>query len=107
MSDPNVSWGFGHTGVIRWSELDAQDPVGVIAAARRHGMTYGFAWATFREGSRSVAGLSRPDREYSDEEMATIGEVLIELHDATANGQNLTAADRQALKDMSIRLTHN
>ena len=107
MVDPNVSWGFVNTGTIRWSDLARQDPSGVIDAARRHGMAYGFAWATSRGGTRSVAGLSRPDREYGDEEIEAISILLEQLHDMTADRKTLTPADRAALKEMSIRLTHN
>ena len=106
LQDPNVAWGFTNTGSIRWSELEAQDPGGVIDRARAHGMTYGVAWSVERDGTRTIAGLSRADREFTDEEIERLSQILIQLHDETGGGRGLTEEDREALKGMSIRLTH-
>lgn len=106
LQDPNVAWGFTNTGAIRWSDLEAQDPAGVIARARAHGMRYGVAWAVVRGETRTVAGFSRADREFTDEEIARLGELLAQLHDETAGEKGLSDEDRETLKGMSIRLTH-
>lgn len=106
LQDPNVAWGFANSGAIRWNELRDQDPAGVIDAAGRHGMTHGFAWSILKDGTRTIAGLSRSDREFTDAEIARIGEILTALHDDTAGTDSLDEADREALKEMSIRLTH-
>jgi LuxR family transcriptional regulator len=105
LQDPNVAWGFTNTGAIRWSDLEAQDPAGVIARARTYGMKYGVAWAVLRD-TRTVAGFSRADREFTDDEIAHLGELLSQLHDETAGETGLSDADRETLKGMSIRLTH-
>lgn len=106
LQDPNVAWGFSNTGAIRWSVLEQNDPGGVMARARAHGMAYGVALATVRGDTRSVAGFARGDREFTDEEIARLTEVLDQLHDETAGGKGLSTGDREALKNMSIRLTH-
>jgi LuxR family transcriptional regulator len=63
------SWGFSHTGSIGWSELEKDDPAGVIARARAYGMAYGVAWALVKEESRTMAGFSRSDREVAESEI--------------------------------------
>jgi LuxR family transcriptional regulator len=77
-----------------------------MARARHYGMAFGVAWALVRGDSRTVAGFSRPDREFSDDEIEALGSLLARLHDETSGNQHLSPEDRQALKEMSIRLTH-
>lgn len=107
LQDPNVIWGFTNEGWMRWSELAKQDPAGVIAAAGRHGMSYGAALGLVRNGSRSIGGFSRGDREFTDAELAELETVLELLHDQTEGGSILSAADQKALREMSVRMTHN
>jgi LuxR family transcriptional regulator len=106
LNDPNVSWGFTHTGAIRWSELEKDDPAGVMARARDYGMAFGVAWALVRDESRNVAGFARAEREFTDEEIEALGQLLSRLHDETSGDRHLSSEDRLALKEMSIRLTH-
>lgn len=107
LSDPTVAWGFSNTGAVRWSEIEAQDRAGVFARARAFGILYGVTVAVQSGGSRSLASFSRADREFTDAEIDQIAELLGEVHDETAGGVGLSAADRAALKAMSIRLTHS
>lgn len=106
LQDPNVAWGFSNTGSIRWSELEKNDPGGVMERARSHGMAFGVALAVLRDGTRTVAGFARGDREFTDAEIERLGAVLDQLHDETTGSKGLSDGDREALKNMSIRLTH-
>jgi LuxR family transcriptional regulator len=105
VNDPTVLWGLGKTGRIRWSDLESLDRAGVLEAARKHGLRHGVAVAILR-GTRSIASFARHDREYDDFEMDDIEELVAELHDLTANLPELSKADRAALRELSIRLTH-
>lgn len=107
LQDPNVIWGFTNEGWIRWSELAKQDPAGVIMAAGRHGMCYGAAIGLMRNGSRSIGGFSRGDREFTDEELVELTKLLELAHDQTEGSSVVTAADQRALREMSVRMTHN
>jgi LuxR family transcriptional regulator len=106
LQDPTVMWGFTHTGSIRWSELASQDPAGVFESARAFGLIHGVTVAILMDGTRTVASFAREDREFDDDEIAKISAVLTQLHHETAGGKGLSEADREALKSMSIRLTH-
>lgn len=78
MKDPVVRWGLRNTGTCRWSDLDHTD--GVLEAAARHGSVYGAACAIDQDGSRSMLGASRDDREYTDEEIHSLARELRDIH---------------------------
>ncbi|MCB2116091.1 MAG: autoinducer binding domain-containing protein [Rhodobacteraceae bacterium] len=104
LHDPVVRWGFANDGTIRWSELD--DPAGVMQRSRSFGMNYGAVIALVRDGSRSMGGFSRSDREMTDAEIEAIRRDLTDLHDLTARVETLAPSVHNALKTMSIFLTH-
>ena len=106
LSDPTVHWGFQNVGHVRWSELERIDTSGVIDQAKDFGIMNGVAVAIVRDGSRSIASFSRADRDYSEHEMEELELLLGELHDATSDAFGLTDSDREALTELSVRLTH-
>lgn len=106
LHDPVVRWGFTHTGAVRWSDLAGEDTAGVLLKAADHGMRYGVIIALVRDGSRSMAGFARNDRESTDEEIAALTDELIALHDITLTAERLSPAVHETLKQMSIYLTH-
>jgi LuxR family transcriptional regulator len=103
MHDPVARWGLQNVGNIRWSALEAIDDRGVMEQARDFGLMNGVAIAIVSRGSRSIGGFARADREYDDEEIILMSQMLEALHDAT---EALSAAEREALTELSIRLTH-
>lgn len=106
LKDPAMRWAFDHSGTIRWRDLTDDDPYGVMQQAKRHGLSYGFTHSIRVEKSRSVSGFARGDRDYLDIEIDEIGKKLHELHAATDQLTALSEADADALKQMSIRMTH-
>jgi len=107
LHDPAVRWGFNNTGTIRWRDQAEDDPAGVIEQARQHGLKYGISVALNQQGSRSIAAFSRGDRDFLDIEIDEIRDRVEILHRETAGIETLPPDVVQALKDMSIRLTHN
>jgi LuxR family transcriptional regulator, quorum-sensing system regulator SdiA len=105
MQDPTVSFGFQHLGCIRWSALAAQDTMKIYEQARAYGLNYGFACAVEFNGSRSIAGFSRDDREYDDAEMAAMEGDLADLHRLTAIPGVLSPALREELRQLAVRFT--
>ncbi len=106
MVDPTVRWGFENTGAIRWSDLADDDPSDVLATAARHGLKYGFAYAMDSGGSRSMTSYARGDREFTDDEIATISELAEQLHRRTSRLGSLSPETADELRRMSIRVTH-
>lgn len=103
--DPVVMWGFEHAGAIRWRDLLDEDDRGVMAEARRYGMTHGVTIAIHSGKFRSIGGFARSDRDYFDVEIDELKALVWRLHDETAGLTELSDADVIALKGMSKRLT--
>lgn len=103
MRDPAMRWVYTNNGAIRWSEFDLPDPVGVVALARRAGLTWGATVAFCRKqdvGRRSYAMLFRGDRDFEEEELGKAYVVLRNLHADTGTGAapNLTGAELEAIR---------
>ncbi|MFV2052625.1 autoinducer binding domain-containing protein [Aliiroseovarius sp. YM-037] len=106
LHDPTVRWGFENTGTRVWKDLEAEDEHSVLKKARKHGLSHGFVAAHVGRGTRSVASFARSDRDFDDAEIAQISEMFVELHDETVDAEQLSAEEREALKQLSITLTH-
>lgn len=104
MQDPIVSFGFQETGWRRWSDLE--DPAGVLAQSAGFGLAYGLAVAIDEGGSRSVAGLARPDREFTDTEVPGLVRTVTDLHLITLQAGQLSKEAHDELKRMSVAFTH-
>ncbi|WP_289042694.1 autoinducer binding domain-containing protein [uncultured Aliiroseovarius sp.] len=98
LADPMVFWGFGCEGTIRWSELDLPDRHGILDQAASFGLRFGAAVAHGPTSSRTIGGFARDDREFTDDEIAAIQTLVIELHDKSTPPEQLTAAQRMALR---------
>jgi LuxR family transcriptional regulator len=106
LRDPMVAWGFSTTGTVRWSEIDIPDPFGIFTEAARFGLKYGASVACGPTTSRTIAGLARGDREFTDEEIADIRDVILRLHDLTQPPESLTKAQIEALSRIAAGDRH-
>lgn len=70
--DPIALWSMTQTGSLRWSEVRFPDLLGVLKEARQYGLFYGVVLAQKVNKKRSFLTLSRPDREFRDEEIAAV-----------------------------------
>jgi LuxR family transcriptional regulator len=98
LRDPLIGWGMSQTGACRWSDLNVPDPFGIMAEALEYGLVYGVAVACGPISSRSIAGISRADREFTDGEMEAISALIHRLHDVTEPPAHLTKAQQDALR---------
>jgi len=98
LRDPIIAWGFSTIGTIRWSELTIPDPFDIFGQARAFGMVHGFAVSCGPMKSRTIASASRPDREFSDAEIAAFARLIHELHAVTEPPKSLTDAQIEALR---------
>lgn len=104
--DPTVRWAMGNRGRIRWSDLEGIDTAGVLEQARSFGLLNGVTIAVVDKASRSIASFARADREFHEAEVDRLEETFAQLHLATAEAERLDELDEQALRELSIRLTH-
>lgn len=98
LCDPLVSWGFSTEGAIRWSELPFPDPHRVMEQASAFGLKYGVGVSVGPTSSRSIGGFAREDREFTDEEMATIADLVRVLHRESTPLERLTGPQIAALR---------
>lgn len=98
LRDPLVFWGVGVEGTTRWSAIPLPDPFGVMKKAAGHGLKFGAVSSYGPITSRSIVGISRSDREFTDEEMGQLKEVTIQLHIEAKPPSDLTKAQIEALQ---------
>lgn len=98
LADPMVFWGFGNEGTIRWSDLNLPDPHGILSQAGGFGLKYGVAVSHGSTASRTIGGFAREDREFADDEIAEIHALVVELHEKSTPPEQLTSAQRMALR---------
>ncbi|MDR9428733.1 MAG: autoinducer binding domain-containing protein [Salibaculum sp.] len=106
MSDPIVRWGFSETGVMSWADLATWDDAGVLAESERFGMKHGVAISIEAEGTRSVAGFARSDRDFTGEEVARLKADVEALHRMTSSADGMNPTMRKELHELSVQMTH-
>jgi LuxR family transcriptional regulator, quorum-sensing system regulator SdiA len=98
LRDPLVFWGLGVKGATRWSAIKLPDPFNIIGQARKHGLEYGAVFSFGPITSRTIVGIARDDREFSDEEIAKAADLVTRLHVAAEPPSELTGAQVEALR---------
>lgn len=98
LRDPLVFWGISKTGYVRWSEINLPDPFGVLTKAAEHGLIYGAVASCGKITSRTIVGVSRNDREFTDSEMREVAAIGDALHEVTEPPEDLTTAMIEALR---------
>ncbi|NDR56961.1 autoinducer binding domain-containing protein [Aliiruegeria sabulilitoris] len=98
MRDPMTAWGFSTEGAARWSEIEVPDTFGIMREAAQYGLKFGVQLAYGPISSRSIAGLARGDREFTDAERDRAARIFARMHDMTDPPENLTRAQVEALR---------
>ena len=98
LRDPLVFWGIGSAGTTRWSQIPLPDPFGVLKKAAAHGLLFGAVSSHGPVTSRSIVGVSRGDREFSDAELVTLSDLTVRLHIEAKPPSELTKAQIEALQ---------
>lgn len=100
MFDPVMRWMYSNTGAIRWNEIEIDDPLKVRVESEKFGLKYGAAVSCPADpgsGQRSFGTFSRPDRDFTNEELETLEAGIRQLHSET-EPPNLTEAELEALR---------
>lgn len=98
VQDPVVLWGLTQTGSIRWSDQGLADPADIFPAAAGFGLVFGASVALGPASSRSIASISRADREFSNAEIEAFNALVQHLHEITETPAKLTKAQIEALR---------
>lgn len=98
--DPVMQWMYGNIGSARWSQIEIDDPRGIMRQANGFGLNYGVAISCLdvdQTGQRSFGTFARSDREFTDDEIAQLDVQMLHLHNAKAPPTNLTDAEKEVL----------
>lgn len=105
--DPLSVWTMTQIGTIRWSEVTIPDPFNVMQEAAKFGLKYGAAFVVKVDRKRSFMSLGRPDKEFSDTEMAMLAAKLQLWAQLFARSQVvLSEKEVEALRLMRDGLSH-
>ncbi len=99
--DPVIRWVYSNNGSIRWSAVDLPDPRKIMVQAASFGLRYGVVVSYLdgtEQGQRSFGSFARADREFTDDEIAQLEEMVICWHRETEPPSNLTKAELEALR---------
>lgn len=98
LRDPTLAWGLSHTGTRRWTQIGLPDPFGILPEAAEYGLVYGMIASIGPMSSRTIAGASRADREFTEEEMEHIFRIVQRMHDLSEPPARLSKAQSDALR---------
>ncbi len=98
LRDPLIFWGLSCEGTTRWSEIELPDPFNIWGQAAEHGLVYGAAFACGPIQSRTIVGIARADREFTDLEIENAFGLILALHEISEPPTELTPAQVQALR---------
>lgn len=98
LRDPLVFWGLGVKGHTRWSAIKLPDPFNILGQARSHGLAFGAVVSCGPITSRTIVGIARGDREFTDDEMLQTVKIVHNLHTAAEPPTELTPAQVEALR---------
>lgn len=98
LRDPTIAWGFSKEGASRWADMDVPDPFGLFTEAKQFGLTYGLTVSCGPVRSRTISSFARSDRDFFDQEVDKIAQLVRRLHDITEPPESLTTAQIEALR---------
>jgi LuxR family transcriptional regulator len=98
LRDPMVAWGLSSEGWSRWSDIELPDPFNIWGQAADFGLTYGVVVSCGPISSRSIVGVARSDREFTDSEIEEIEDIILSLHQLSEPPSELTPAQVEALR---------
>ena len=101
MSDPTVHWGLANVGTMAWANLAAQDPEGVIKAARDYGLVNGWTYATGPATSRSLGSMTR-STPFTDADRDVIRAIIDEIHAETDGFDSFPQDVQESLRNLPM-----
>lgn len=106
LQDPTVLWGFANQGRVDWADLEDTSPAKVMQQASDFGLKHGLTIALDQNDSLTIASFANRTRAFTEAEADALEAAVQALHNITAPDQNLSAETTDALRALSIKLTH-
>lgn len=99
MVDPVVGWAMTHEGMATWDDLAANDPAGVVAAAREFGLSNGVSFAIGPSTSRTIGSVTRSSA-FDADDLETLRAIITEIHSLTDGLDQMPARVQDGLRDL-------
>ena len=104
--DPVLIWCVTKTGNKRWSDIKLPDLRGVMKEAKNCNLNYGAAFSRKLKNKRSFLTISRPDREFTDEELEHLGDKFDHMVAYVVGQCGLTDKELDALRGLRDGLSY-
>ncbi len=101
LRDPITTWGMTFGGTIRWSSPLLPDPFRIFQKAAKHGLNFGASVAHGPVGNLTICSFSRSDREFTDDEIKRVKEIVLDLHERTAPPKALADEQKDLLNALA------
>jgi LuxR family transcriptional regulator len=102
MTDPVVRWGLENTGTVFWDDPTLDDPAGVVALARAHGLRHGVTISTGPANARTISGHTRSTGPFSEDEIAHMRRLVETVHTVTDGLDSLDCPETEALRALDF-----
>lgn len=101
LRDAITTWAMTIGGTIRWSSPFLLDPFRILRKAAEYGLTYGASIAVGNLSAQTICSAGRSDWEMTDEEIARLKEIVIDLHSRTEIPKSLTEVQKSVVRAMA------
>ncbi|TCM75071.1 autoinducer binding domain-containing protein [Rhodovulum steppense] len=102
LTDPVVRWGIENTGVLIWDDPALDDPAGVVALARQHGLQNGVTISTGPRTSRTISGHTRSTGPFTADEIGRLKCLVATLHEVTEGLDALDCPEMDELRALDL-----
>lgn len=102
MQDPTVLWGFENEGKKPWRDMVHMDTAGVLAASAEYGLKFGVTCAHAEGNARSIGSFAHSEADFDDASAQMFFEEVVELHNQTADLQQLSSTASAKLRQAGI-----
>lgn len=103
LSDPVVIWGLGHDEWVRWDDLAASDPVGVLTAARANGLHNGWTNAVGAASSRTISGFTKSGADFTPGQRAEMIDIVYQVHQLTNGIEAFSVEIMDTLRTINLQ----
>jgi LuxR family transcriptional regulator, quorum-sensing system regulator SdiA len=98
LTDPVVHWGIMNAGEITWDDLAPHDTGGVLADAKRFGLTNGWTYSVGEMDSRTISGLTKSGAPFTEADRKTLRAIVDKVHALTDGIENFDPEVLEAMR---------
>lgn len=112
LADPILEWAAAYSGATRWSDIAAGVTEPRSLAVLDHAAAFNLRFGVIISAKNQMIGLkrsflscARPDREFTDDEIAELADVFEDILSLRSLTANLSAASREVMAMLAIGMS--